>query len=408
MSTSTHMRPRASIDPVQSLTRRALAGVALPLALTACSGAATSDLFTTPPASTATGQSSPPQTIDAGEAAAPDSGARPSIPPPPPPDDAGPGAPPPTPDSGPPPVDQPNDAAPSGSRVPARGRPRRQIDDGSWPGDNASIPSRSAGASGAGDVFNDGASVQSPAAAGPFGPFLTQKPPNGTAGYVRTVGPSLSESSAWDIDRASLGSGASDFDLDESPMRNSGSRVRRQCRGLRGILFLGPHGRHEQDPVDSVQRSDDRDGVAPRRRIPRSVPVPAPEAAGTWTKVSVVAFTSLTQPSWTLPSEELPFDVTSVLTLRSGISAPVGTRSLASTWRLATSSSGERGALPSVGLRGSRSLGMGALPVADESILFVAATPRPHPRKRQRRRSPGRFQGRQGGPPCRREPRPRR
>ena len=146
----------------------------VPLALIACSGSDPSELFLSPSNATMEPSSAAP-TTDAGIPGTPgsaDSGVVDASSPPssldsgPAVDASGWAAD--APDSGLP-VDQPNDSGPAPTVCPLAGEAVTTIDDGSWPGANASILPQ-CGRTGAWYVFNDGASDQSPNAAGPFGP----------------------------------------------------------------------------------------------------------------------------------------------------------------------------------------------------------------------------------------------
>jgi hypothetical protein len=280
----------------------------VPLALIACSGSEPSELFLSPSNATTEPPSTSSPTTDAGgaPASAPDSGTEVDSAPPPPIQDSG------------APLDagawalgeedsgfQPIDAGPNTSVCPLANESVTTIDDGSWPAANASILPQ-CGRTGAWYVFNDGASDQSPNANGPFGPFLTSKPPSRSTGYVRTWG-NLSEVSTGTPSSPHWGAGFG-FDLD-----NTGTALPYDVSSYQGFSFWVRTGSSNQIPstrfsVPTSETVSYADGAY------HGFTFPAP-AEGVWTEVNV-PFTSLTQPSWTLPSEEVTFDQTAVLTLQ--------------------------------------------------------------------------------------------
>jgi hypothetical protein len=283
--------------------QRRLLGLA-PLALIACSGSEPSELFISPSNATMEPPSTSSPTTDAGGGgappSAPDSGTVVDSAPPPPPIQ----------DSGPPldaggPSDQPIDAGPNANVCPLAGESATTIDDGSWPGPNASILPQ-CGRTGSWYVFNDGASDQTPNANGPFGPFLTSKPPSRATGYVRTWG-NLSEASTGTSSSPHWGAG---FGLD---LDNTGTALPYDVSSYKGFSFWVRTGSSNQLQsirfnVPTSETVSNADGAY--NGFSFSTPAP-----GSWTKVSV-PFTSLTIPSWALPSEEVPFDPTAVLTLQ--------------------------------------------------------------------------------------------
>ena len=201
----------------------------------------------------------------------------------------------------------PPDATVTTATCPIAGEAPTMIDDGSWPGENATILPQ-CGRNGGWYVFNDGASVQSPALTGPFGPFLTDSPPNGASGYVRTWG-TLSEASTSTSSQSHWGAGFG-FDLDDNP---DGTALPYSLEAYQGFSFWFRTGQNNQ--ITSIQFS-----------VPTSQTVSYADGAyygfafsaptaGAWVKVTV-PFTIMTQPSGTPKSEVVPFDATAVLTLQ--------------------------------------------------------------------------------------------
>jgi hypothetical protein len=299
--------------------RRARLGLALPLLLTACSGAASSELFAGPlgggSSTSATGGGAasggastppPPASKDAGAADA----SQPSPPPqaPAPSDDAGVG-----------PVQSPADAGVDASVVevdsgntsancPLAGESAAVIDDGSGPGPNASIVPQ-CGRNGTWYVFNDGASKQSPAADSAFGPFLTASPPNQVAGYVRTFGTlSVARTGTTAVPHWGAGIG---FDLDDSG--NATLPYDLKSGGYQGFSFWIRTDATNQVPsivfaVPTAQTAAYVSGAYHETTF-------AAPAAGVWTKVTV-PFASLLQPTWTVAAQRVAFDASAVETLQ--------------------------------------------------------------------------------------------
>jgi hypothetical protein len=284
--------------------------------LLACSGAAPSDLFagslgTTSPTSAssggaATGGSAPSSAHDAGsvDASAPVS----SPPPETPSDDAGPVAPPqlPVADAAPAPGDA--DAGATEAVCPLAGEAATMIDDGSWPGPNASILPQ-CGRTGSWYVFNDGASKQSPSEAGAFGPFLTASPPNQVTGYVRTFG-TLSEARTGTTAAPHWGAGIG-FDLDDAG--NATLPYDLKSSAYQGFSFWVRTGTTNQVAsivfaVPTAQTASYVSGAYHETTF-------AAPAAGVWTKVTV-PFSTLLQPSWTVAAERVAFDTSAVETLQ--------------------------------------------------------------------------------------------
>ena len=209
------------------------------------------------------------------------------------------------------PVADASDAAPAPppGTCPIAGEEPNVIDDGSWPGQNATIVPQ-CGRSGGWFAINDGASGQVPAANAPFGPFLTDTPPNGAKGYVRTWGTlslTSTETKAQPHWGAEIG-----FDLDDDATGNPQPYDLRAA-SYSGISFwvrIGPG--NQVTPlwfdVPNQATSALSDGAY------HSYSFPAP-SEGVWTKVTV-PFTSLVQPSWTPASERYAFDPTTAETIQ--------------------------------------------------------------------------------------------
>jgi hypothetical protein len=199
------------------------------------------------------------------------------------------------------------DSAVFAAPPPLPGKLASVIDDGSWPGLNASILPQ-CGRSGTWRVANDGVSAQTPLADVPFGAFLTDTPPNGVTGYVRTWG-SLSgtttETSAQPHWGADIG-----FDLDAA----SGTAQPYDLRATeyQGLSFWVRIGATNQLSsivfnVPTSQTLHDSDGAF--HGFTFTAPGP-----GTWTKVSV-PFASLVQPAWTPATEIVAFDPSAAISV---------------------------------------------------------------------------------------------
>jgi len=190
---------------------------------------------------------------------------------------------------------------------PLPGKAASMVDDGSWPSPNASILPQ-CGRSGSWRVANDGASAQTPLEGVPFGAFLTDTPPNGVTGYVRTWG-SLSGTTTGTSAQPHWGADVG-FDLDTAA--GTAQPYDLQATGYQGLSFWVRIGATNQlsaivFDVPTSQTVHDTDGAFHGYTFT----APGP---GTWTQISV-PFTSLVQPLWTPPSEIVPFDPSSAISV---------------------------------------------------------------------------------------------
>jgi hypothetical protein len=190
---------------------------------------------------------------------------------------------------------------------PLQGKSASMVDDGSWPSPNASILPQ-CGRFGSWRVANDGASVQTPLAGAPFGPFLTETPPSGVVGYVRTWG-TLSGTTTGVTTQPHWGA-LIGFDLSSST--GTAEPYDLQSAGYQGFSFWVRIGTTNQlasivFDVPTSQTVHDSDGAFHSFTF-------TPPGPGAWTKISV-PFTSLAQPWWTPANEIVAFDPSSAISV---------------------------------------------------------------------------------------------
>jgi hypothetical protein len=157
-------------------------------------------------------------------------------------------------------------------------------------------------------VANDGVSAQTPLAVAPFGAFLTDTPPNGVAGYVRTWG-NLSGTTTGTSAQPHWGA-LIGFDLDS--LTGTAQPYDLQATGYHGFSFWIRIGATNQlssivFDVPTSETVQDSDGAF--HGFTFTAPGP-----GAWTKISV-PFTSLAQPTWTPASEIVAFDSSSAISV---------------------------------------------------------------------------------------------
>jgi hypothetical protein len=200
-----------------------------------------------------------------------------------------------------------SDAGASAAVCPLPGKAASMIDDGSWPSPNASILPQ-CGRSGSWRVANDGVSAQTPLEGAPFGAFLTDTPPNGVTGYVRTWG-SLSGTTTGTSAQPHWGA-LIGFDLDA--LTGTPQPYDLQATGYQGFSFWMRIGATNQlsSIVFDVPTSDtvnDSDGAFHAFTF-------TPPGPGAWAKISV-PFTGLAQPWWTPANEIVAFDPSSAISV---------------------------------------------------------------------------------------------
>jgi hypothetical protein len=278
------------------------------LLLSACSGASSSELFTSGdgplrPTGAPTQAASPAADAGAknggGDASLPAPGPAPSV-------DAAVSQLPP--EAATPSSDDSGSGLPGPEACPLFGEAMTTIDDGSSAGADASILPQ-CGRGGDWYVFNDGAATQLPAASGDFGPFLTDSPPNLASGYVRTSG--MLQAEATGTPAAPHWGAGFGFDIDSG----SGVSIPYDVTPYHylGVSFWVRTGQANQvGEITFSVPTRETQGYADGAFHELSFPAPVPAI---WTKVTV-PFASLTQPPSTPAPERVPFDPGALVTLQ--------------------------------------------------------------------------------------------